>query len=267
MPATRGLVMILLTTAISLVWPVSVKQDDEAFQDRAVKVGTSEFHFRIFTPKGWTKKKKTPVILFLHGAGERGDDNLAQIKVGIGPAILRQRETFPFIVVLPQCPRSRWWTESEMQSLALNALAQTIKEFNGDSARTYLTGLSMGGYGSWLMASNNPSRFAALAVVCGGVVPPRGLTLPKEAAPTENSDPYAAVALKVRKIPVWVFHGNADPAVPVSESRKMVEAIKAAGGNVRYNEYDGVGHNSWDKAYGETELFPWLLTHHGKSKG
>jgi len=140
--------MILLVTAINLLWPVSVRQDDEAFQDRTAKVGTSEFHFRIFTPKGWTKKKKSPVILFLHGAGERGDDNLAQTKTGIGPAIVRQRETFPFIVVLPQCPKSRWWTENDMQSLALSALAQTMKEFNGDPTRTYLTGLSMGGYGS-----------------------------------------------------------------------------------------------------------------------
>jgi len=117
------------------------------------------------------------------------------------------------------------------------------------------------------MASNNPSHFAALAVVCGGVVPPRGITLPNELTPPENGDPYGAVASKVRKIPVWVFHGNADTAVPVSESRKMVDAIKAAGGNVRYNEYDGVGHNSWDKAYAETELFPWLLTHRVKAKG
>src|SRR5262249_23969602 len=123
MPATRGLVMLLLTTAISLVWPVSVKQDDEAFQDRAVKVGTSEFHFRIFVPKGGKKKKKPPVILFLRGGGERGEYTHEKTKVGLGPAILRQRETFPFIVVLPQCPKSRWWTESDMQSLALNALA------------------------------------------------------------------------------------------------------------------------------------------------
>lgn len=267
MPPTRGLIMLLLTTGISLACPVSVRQDNEAFQDRTVKLGSSEFHFRVFTPNGWSKKKKSPVILFLHGAGERGDDNLAQIKVGIAPAIQRQRESFPFIVVLPQCPKGRWWTESDMQSLALNALDQTIKELNGDSSRTYLTGLSMGGYGSWMMASNNPSRFAALAVVCGGVVPPRGLNLPKDATPPLSDDPYAAVAAKIRKIPVWVFHGNADSSVPVSESRKMVEALKAVGAKVRYNEYEGVGHNSWDKAYAEADLFPWLLTHRSKTKG
>src|SRR4029077_12795640 len=102
-------------------------------------------------------------------------------------------------------------------------------------------------------------RFAALAIVCGGVVPPPGLTLPKEALPPPSADPYSSAATKVGKTPVWLFHGNADPAVPVTESRKMVEALKAIGGDVRYNEYEGVGHNSWDRAYGEAEIFPWML--------
>ncbi len=268
MSTTRGLIMLLFLAAVLLSWPESARADDEVFQSRSVKIGANEYHFRIFTPKGWTKKNKSPVILFLHGAGERGDDNLAQTKIGLGPAIVRQRDNFPFIVVLPQCPRNRWWTESEMQALSLKALDQTVKEFSGDASRTYLTGLSMGGYGSWLIASNNPTRFGALAVVCGGIIPPRGLTLPKEAnAPASTGDPYAAVAKKIHHTPVWVFHGSADQAVPVSESRKMVDAIKAAGGNVRYNEYEGVGHNSWDKAYSEPELFSWLLSHRRKARG
>ena len=121
----------------------------------------------------------------------------------------------------------------------------------------------MGGYGSWVMAPNNRKKFAAIGVVCGGVRPPPGLKLP-EAARSMGSepDPYGAVAAKIGKTPVWVFHGGADPAVPVTESRKMVEALKAKHGNVRYNEYEGVGHNSWDKAYAEPELFSWLLSHH-----
>jgi predicted peptidase len=147
-----------------------------------------------------------------------------------------------------------------MQAQALKALDQTVKEFNGDEDRTYLTGLSMGGYGSWVMAAGNPSRFAAIAVVCGGVRPPPRVNVPQPADGLATSaDPYGAVAAKVGKTPVWVFHGGADPVVPVTESRKMVDAIKAAGGSVRYNEYEGVGHNSWDKAYAEAELFPWML--------
>jgi predicted peptidase len=148
-----------------------------------------------------------------------------------------------------------------MQTLALKSLEQTAKEFKCDSKRTFLTGLSMGGYGSWLIAANNRKKFAALAVICGGVIPPPGVKVPGTdvAGP---ADPYGAIASKIGKTPVWVFHGGADTAVPVSESRKMVDALKAQYGNVRYNEYDGVGHNSWDKAYAEPELFPWLLSQH-----
>lgn len=265
MTATRGVMMLTLAGVLSLTWPARARQDGEMFQNRAVTIGATEYHFRVFTPKGWSKKKKSPVILFLHGAGERGDDNLAQTKVGIGPAILRQQESLPFIVVLPQCPRNRWWTEPGMQAQALKALDQTIKEFNGDPKRTYLTGLSMGGYGAWIMAASNPSMFAALAVVCGGVRPPPRVNVPQPSdGLAASADPYGAVAAKVGKTPVWVFHGGADPVVPVTESRKMVETLKAIGGNVRYNEYEGVGHNSWDKAYAEPELFPWLFSQRKK---
>lgn len=258
MTAKSGIIMFGLIGVLLMTRPARAGQDSEMFQDRAITVGATEYHFRVFTPKGWTRKKKAPVILFLHGAGERGDDNLAQTKVGIGP-ILRQQDTLPFIVVLPQCPRNRWWTEPDMQAQALKALDQTVKEFNGDPRRTYLTGLSMGGYGSWIMAADNPSLFAAIAVVCGGVRPPPRVNVPQPSnGLAAAADPYAAVAAKIAKTPVWIFHGGADPVVPVSESRKMAEAIKAAGGNVRYNEYEGIGHNSWDRAYGEPEIFKWL---------
>lgn len=260
---TRCLLMAILFTTLLLSWPARVRQDDQPFQSRSIKIGSTEYRYRIFVPKGWSKKKKWPVVLFLHGAGERGDDNTAQTRVGIGPAVLRQQDSFPFIVVLPQCPGNRWWTDPEMQTLALKALDQATTEFRGDSKRTYLTGLSMGGYGSWVMASANRKRFAAIGVVCGGVRPPPGLKLPEAARSLENEpDPYGGVATKIGRTPVWVFHGGADPVVPVTESRKMVAALKARKGNVRYNEYEGVGHNSWDKAYAEPEFFPWLLSQH-----
>src|SRR5213592_3613736 len=105
MTTTRGVTMLVLTGAMMLTWPSRARLDDEVFQTRAITIGATEYHFRVFTPKGWSKKK-SPVILFLHGAGERGDDNLAQIKVGIGPAILRQQESLPFVVVMPQCPKN-----------------------------------------------------------------------------------------------------------------------------------------------------------------
>jgi len=266
MSALRSVTLLMLGGALALTWPARARQDGEMFQTRAVTIGATQYHYRVFAPKGWSKKKKWPVVLFLHGAGERGDDNTAQTRVGIGPAILREQSSFPFVVVLPQCPTNRWWTEPEMQALALKALDQTMSEFNGDTKKTYLTGLSMGGYGAWAMASANPRKFAALAVVCGGIRPPPRLNLPETAKPpaTAKDDPYGAVAAKVGKTPVWIFHGGADPVVPVSESQRMAGVLKAAGGNVRYSEYQGVGHNSWDKAYAEPELFPWLLSQRKK---
>lgn len=257
--------MVMITGLFLVISNAFAKTDAEAFQSRMVKMGSGEYGYRIFIPKDWSKNKKWPVLLFLHGAGERGDDNVAQTRVGIGPAIQRQRDSFPFVVVLPQCPRDRWWTEPEMQAQAMKALDQTSREFNCDAKRIYLTGISMGGYGSWLMCANNPKKFAAIAVICGGVVPPPRLAL-RETARTlwGSGDPYAIVASKIGKTPVWLFHGDADPAVPVTESRKMRDAIKAVGGDVRYSEYSGVGHNSWDRAYAEAELFPWILTHRKK---
>ena len=259
----RSLLMTSLAVALLMAWPYRARQDDEMFQTRSTKIGATSYQYRVFVPKGWSKKKKWPVLLFLHGAGERGNDNEAQTRVGIGPAIQRQRETLPFVVVLPQCPKDRWWTEPEMRALAMKALEETSKEFKGDSKRTYLTGLSMGGYGSWLIAADNPKKFAAIGVICGGIRSPPGLRLPEDAKPLDtNSDPYRTVAAKIGKAPLWIFHGGADPVVPVSESRKMVDALKAKGREVRYNEYEGVGHNSWDRAYAEPELFPWFLSHH-----
>jgi predicted peptidase len=242
---------------------VHVVPDGDMFLSRTITIASTEYHYRVFVPKDWTKKKKWPVILFLHGAGERGDDNTAQTSVGIGPAILRQQDTFPFVVVLPQCPKNSWWTQPDMQAMALKALEQTANEFRCDSKRIFLTGLSMGGYGSWLIAANNPRKFAALAIICGGVIPPPGVNVPgPEKIGVASDDPYGAIVSKIRHTPVWVFHGGADTVVPVSESRKMVDALRAQRGNVRYTEYDRVGHNSWDKAFAEPDLFPWLLSQH-----
>src|SRR5205807_479258 len=151
----RTILTALAAVSLLMAWPDRARQDDEMFKGRSIKIGATEYQYRVFVPKGWTKKKKWPVILFLHGAGERGDDNVAQTRVGIGPAILRQQDTFPFVVVVPQCPKNSWWTQPDMQAMALKTLEQTAKEFKCDSKRTFLTGLSMGGYGSWLIAENN----------------------------------------------------------------------------------------------------------------
>ncbi len=151
-----------------------------------------------------------------------------------------------------------------METQAFAALDRSMKEFDGDSERIYLTGISMGGYGTWDLAAKYPHRFAAYVPICGGIYGPPNfkqieVSLAKDA---QVADPYAETARRVGNTPVWIFHGDADDSVPVDESRKMYAALQAAGAKTKYSEYPGVGHNSWDKAYAEPELVPWLLNQH-----
>jgi predicted peptidase len=133
-----------------------------------------------------------------------------------------------------------------MAEMVMTALAQTLAEFDADSHRLYLTGVSMGGYGVWHLASQHPGKFAALVSICGG-------------SPVHSGDRFSTIAQKVGTTPTWVFHGSEDKVVPVSESREMVGALKAIGGDVLYSEYEGVGHNVWMNVLTEKELLPWLL--------
>jgi len=251
-----------LCLLLILIFGNSIKTSgaETGFLNRTVKIQTETYRYQVYVPYDWNKKQKLPVILFLHGAGERGEDGLTQTEVGIGSAIRRHLDRFPAIVVFPQCRRSSWWTDGKMQEQALMALNQTIKEFNGDHERVYLTGLSMGGYGTWSIASKFPARFAVFVPICGGIRPPSRAPAPQETKPEEPGlDPYLETAKKIGQTPVWIFHGADDKIVPPEESRKMHDALKSAGGNVRYTEYEKVGHNSWDKAYAEQEMLTWMF--------
>jgi len=251
------LLVLSALTALVMAAPAAAKKVETGFLDRTVSVAGAEYKYQVFVPENWTKKKKWPVILFLHGAGERGDDGLLQTQVGIGRAIRQDRSRVPAIVVIPQCRKNIWWVDPAMGDMAMAALAQAQKEFHGDSARIYLTGLSMGGYGTWYLAGKYPGKFAAIAPICGGILMP---DFSRQESP-DDSKPYTEAAGKIGKnTPVWIFHGGDDPVVPVAESQRMEAAMKALGGEVRYTEYPGVGHNSWDKAYEETEFFSWLLS-------
>lgn len=189
--------------------------------------------------------KRWPLILFLHGAGERGT-NLSKVAVHGPPKLVKSNPSFPFILVSPQCPAGQIWSDEALLAL----LDEVIAKHNVDAKRVYLTGLSMGGYGSWSLGLRNPRRFAAIAPICGG-----GDTIPVLLASPGN-----ASALK--RLPVWAFHGAKDDVVSLSESERMIDALKRAGNeNTKLTVYPDAGHDSWTETYKNQELFDWLLKH------
>jgi len=200
--------------------------------------------YRLYEPAA--AGEPLPVILFLHGAGESGRDDALPATVGIGPAIDAAPERFPALVVFPQASQGYGWRGFNLGA-AVAALDDVESRYATDRDRVYLTGISMGGYGTWLLALQQPERFAAIVPVCGG--------LDRHAGALDHAD----AAKRIASIPQWIFHGDADDVIPAGESRAMVRALRAAGAAVRYTEYAGVRHNSWDRAYAEPELMPWLL--------
>lgn len=220
------------------------------FVDKVFRDQEGDHHYVVYVPSDYTPDKKWPIVLFLHGSGARGSDNRRQINEGLGPAIREDPSRCPAIVVFPQAetlsvmPINAWFPTSPDGQRALVFLDLAEKEYSTDPDRVYLTGLSMGGIGSWAQALNDPDRWAAVVPICGG---------------GNQHD-----AQKIAHLPIWVFHGSLDTTIPVAFSRTMVKSLKKAGGNPRYTEYPTVGHNSWTRAYREPELWPWLFS---QSKG
>ncbi len=258
---------ILFTFLLTLVLPsAAAPRIETGFLDREITLGSVRYRYQVYVPVNYAQGKLHPVVLFLHGAGEGGEDGLLQTQVGLGPAIRQARERFPFIVVFPQVRRDQFWA-GEMTTLALKTLDQTVKEFDGDPQRLYVTGVSMGGFGTWYVAAQAPGKFAAIVPICGFVNLKRP-DLPAERKAfvlkdnpfAESPDPYAAVASQISKVPTWIFHGGADPVISPDESRRMFQTLKASGFDVKYTEYDGVAHNAWERAYAEPDLVPWLLS-------
>ena len=200
--------------------------------------GRGRFNYLLFLPAtyGADPGQKWPLILFLHGRGETGR-SLNQIKAHGIPKKVEQQPGFPFITVSPQCPYDLCWF-SVLPTL--NALLdEVVATYAVDTRRIYLTGLSMGGYGAWALASLYPGRFAAVVPICGG------------------GEPAAVCCLK--DVPVWAFHGALDELVLPGESQRMVDALKACGGNVRLTLYPDLGHDSWTRTYDDPALYQWLL--------
>lgn len=252
---------LVLASLLTLELAAMPSEEVVAQFDEAVHVYTGgeyreePFRYRVLKPQTVEPGKKYPVILFLHGAGERGTENRLQLLYL--PELMAKpenRKKFPCFLIAPQCrPEKQWvnvpWTEtkstlpekpSDQLQAAMGMLDDVLEKYPIDRSRVYLTGLSMGGYGCWDAAARWPERFSALAPICGG------------------GD--EATAPRFAKLPVWAVHGDADTVVPVVRSRKMVAALKAAGGSPVYVELKGVGHNSWTPAYNDAEgLLPWLF--------
>jgi len=204
--------------------------------------------YQLMKPDAYDAKTKYPLVVFLHGAGERGTDNDKQLVHGVKNfASDEHRKKYPCFLVAPQCPGDGWWSGSERNrkgrthplTLVFELIESVRKEFSIDDSRIYMTGLSMGGYGTWEAIALKPDLFAAAVPVCGG-----GDT---------------KIAAKIAKIPIWVFHGGKDPVVRPERSREMIEALKKAGGEPKYTEYTDAGHDSWTATYADPKLHEWLF--------
>jgi predicted peptidase len=241
--------------AVTFMSSLALSADNrDRFEARTFADGEFKLPYRLLKPKAYDATQKYPLVIFLHGAGERGDDNQKQLVHGMNDfASDEVMAKYPAFVIAPQCPAGPKWSEvdwsgksSTLPAEISPALAATLKaadalqkEFSIDPKRIYITGLSMGGYGVWDALARRPELFAAAAIICGG------------------GDP--AFAAKIKDVSIWAFHGADDKTVPVERSREMIDALKAAGGRPKYTEYSGVGHNSWAQTYSDPALYDWLF--------
>lgn len=247
MRPTRLALLGLLLVALSV--PADEEPDvKNLFEKKSFTSGSDTLAYRFLAPAAVEGKKTYPLVIFLHGAGERGDDNTAQLKHGVTEfAKAANRKKYACFVVAPQCPAKASWADFRGKSkdlaapakLVLDLIEQTCKDQPIDKNRIYLTGLSMGGYGSWDLLAHKPDLFAAAVPVCGGGDPKR--------------------AAKFAKVPIWAFHGDKDTVVRPEKSREMIEALKKAGGKPEYTEYKGVGHDSWTQTYRDPKVIAWLF--------
>jgi predicted peptidase len=264
MPLFRrvSLIGLILISMIALPGCSSMpRRTTGEFLERKVTVQGVQRRYQVFVPATSAARGKLPVILFLHGSGERGSDNRIQLDAGLGPYVRKRLSDFPAIVVFPQVEENGEWMGANVE-MALATLEAATKEFNGDPRRTYLTGLSMGGYGTWETALKVPNRFAALVPICGGILAPssgRALYVTEVA---NAPDPYAALASKLKHVPTWIFHGAKDDVVLPDDDRKTFAALKAVGADVQYTEFPDASHNSWDATYNYEPLWQWLFAQH-----
>jgi predicted peptidase len=223
---------------------VKTKLIPQLFEHKLARV--TRTRYLLFLPAGYQneRSRRWPLILFLHGAGERGT-NLKRVTTHGPPKIAQEQEGFPFIVVSPQCPNGEFWSKDGLLPL----LDHVEKQYRVDRRRVYLTGLSMGGFGTWDLAMAYPHRFAAIAPICGG-----GDVLSLLLTDRIRQQ-------RIRKLPVWVFHGAKDPVVPLTESERMIAALRELGNKPKVTIYPEAEHDSWTETYQNPALYNWFLQH------
>lgn len=250
------LLLLGCVVGVVLLWTTKVQAKDPLpLEKRTYKDATGkELPYQLMQPLVVEKGKTYPLVLFLHGAGERGTDNEKQLVHGVPQfASPDNRKAYPCFLLAPQCPSNQKWVEVDWSAdthtmpkvqgdagrMALELVAQALKELPIDPKRVYITGLSMGGYGTWDLLARRPDLFAAAVPICGGA--------------------DEATAPHIKHIPIWTFHGGKDGVVKPARSRNMIAALEKAGGKPKYTEYPNVGHDSWNPAYRDPDMFKWLF--------
>ena len=209
--------------------------------DKEIRVSVKA-DYLLYLPEDYsTSEKEWPLILFLHGAGERGND-IEKVKVHGPPKLIaKENKQFPFVIVSPQCPEDEWWSSGKQVEILNALLDDIVSRYRIDKSRIYLTGLSMGGFGTWALATAYPDRFAAIAPICGGG--------------------NRHFVRRISHLPIWVFHGALDQTVLLEESEEMVEALERAGNKPKFTIYPEAAHDSWTETYENPELYEWFLEH------
>lgn len=235
----------LLAAVTALIGPASMAQPSAKPTGLAAGFSPGEIktsdgltrRYALFVPAQFDRAKRWPLVVFLHGSGESGDDGVRQTRVGLGPFLTKHRDRVPFLALFPQ---AKGWFRGGEAKAVLEEIAAVEREYPVDPERIYLTGISMGGFGTWEISMLRPDLFAAIVPICGG-------------GPVEG-------AANIARMPTWAFHGAKDDRVPVDLSRKLVDALKTAGAQPKYTEYPNGNHFIWDQAYATKGLFGWLLS-------
>lgn len=246
-------IMSLLTFVLMTFGDLAIAQDTQPAAGKQVEMSfktsdDAEVGYLLYLPANYdkTSETKVPMMLFLHGRGESNGPLSLVAKWG-PPKMAQDGQDMPFLIVSPQCPKDDWWSSETQLNRLTELLEEITSNYEINVKKIYLTGLSMGGYGSWALSAKHPAKFAAVVPVCGGGEP--------------------ETAEKIKDIPIWAWHGDKDRAVPFQKSVDMVEAIEKAGGKkIKFTSLEGIGHNCWSAAYGTPQLYQWMLQQSGKGK-